>query len=113
MSSDPVTPAEERTMTASRSARQRRAAAQAGDLATVTVDLGVDDALVYKIRCRECEGRPGKPWSTYRAGSENDFMGAMDRWTLHLTGKHPAAQAPCLEFLDQVHARLAERRPGG
>lgn len=97
-------------MTASRSARQRRAAAQAGDLAQVTVDFGADEALVYKIRCRECEGRPGKAWSTYRAGTENDFMGAMDRWTIHLTQKHVGADAPCLEFLDEALRRVQERR---
>lgn len=98
-------------MTASRSARQRRAAKQAGDLAQVTVELGQDDALVYKIRCVQCEGRPGVQWGTYRAGTENDFLGAMDRWTLHLSGKHPDAEAECLEFLDQALARVQERNP--
>lgn len=102
-------------MTASRAARERRAANQAGDLAKVTVEVGKGGALVYKIRCVECEGRPGVAWGTYRSGRENDFMGAMDRWTIHLARKHPGAQAGCLEFLDQAVARLQQRnpRPGG
>lgn len=98
-------------MTASRAARERRAAAQAGDLAKVTVEVGTDNALVYKIRCVDCEGRPGVRWSTYRSGEDNDFMGAMDRWSIHLSTKHPDAQAECLEFLDQAIARLQERNP--
>ncbi|MCW2786948.1 MAG: hypothetical protein JWP74_3465 [Marmoricola sp.] len=98
-------------MTASRAARERRAAVQAGELAKVTVEIGTADALVYKIRCTRCEGRPGVPWSTYRSGEDNDFIGAMDRWTLHLSGKHPEAEAECLGFLDQAIARLQERNP--
>lgn len=97
-------------MTASRAARERRAAVQAGDLATVTVEVGADNALVYKIRCVTCEGRPGVKWGTYRAGEANDFLGAMDRWTLHLSTKHPEARADCLDFLEQAQARLHERR---
>lgn len=100
-------------MTASRAARERRAAAQAGELATVTIEVGKDDALVYKIRCVQCEGRPGVRWSTYRAGTENDFIAAMDRWTIHLSRKHPDANAPCLEFLEQAVERLHERNPRG
>lgn len=98
-------------MTASRAARERRAANQAGELATVTVEVGPDDRLVYKIRCVECEGRPGVRWGTYRSGEDNDFMGAMDRWSIHLSTKHPDSQAECLEFLDQALARLQERNP--
>jgi len=98
-------------MTASRAARERRAAAQAGDLAKVTVEVGKDSALVYKVRCVQCEGRPGVAWGTYRSGEDNDFLGAMDRWTIHLSTKHPEAQAECLEFLDQAIARLQERNP--
>lgn len=98
-------------MTASRAARERRAAKQAGELASVTVELTSGDALLYKIRCVQCEGRPGVRWSTYRSGAENDFIGAMDRWTLHLSGKHPDARAECLEFLDQAVARRQERNP--
>lgn len=100
-------------MTASRAARERRAAAQAGDLAKVTVEVGQDDALVYKIRCTVCEGRPGVAWGTYRAGEENDFMGAMDRWSIHLSRRHPDAEAECLAFLDQALARVQERNPRG
>lgn len=98
-------------MTASRAARERRATRQAGELARVAVDVGADDALVYKIRCLECEGRPGVRWSTYRSGQDNDFIGAMDRWTIHLSSKHPEAVAECLEFLDQALARMQERNP--
>lgn len=98
-------------MTASRSARERRAAGQAGELAQVTVEVGPDDALVYKIRCGRCEGRPGGRWSTYRSGDDNGYIGAMDRWILHLVGKHPDAEADCLEFLDQATARVQERNP--
>lgn len=103
-------------MTASRAARERRAQSQAGELAKVTVEVGAADALVYKIRCTRCEGRPGVAWSTYRkgrTGQDNDFMGAMDRWTLHLERSHPGSTAPCLEFLDQAVARLQERNPRG
>jgi hypothetical protein len=98
-------------VTASRAARERRAAAQAGELATVNIELAADDALIYKIRCVRCEGRPGVRWGTYRAGDDNSFIGALDRWTLHLSGKHPEARADCLEFLDQAIARLQERNP--
>ncbi|MCX6395268.1 MAG: hypothetical protein NTV23_02155 [Propionibacteriales bacterium] len=98
-------------MTASRAARERRAQGQAGELAKVSVEVGPDDGLVYKIRCRRCEGRPGVPWATYRKGAENDFLAAMDRWTIHLSQKHLDATADCLEFLDQAVARLHERNP--
>jgi hypothetical protein len=98
-------------MTASRAARERRAASQAGELATVTVEVATATTFTYKIRCVECEGRPGVRWSTYRAGGDNGFLGAMDRWTLHLARKHPDARAECLEFLDQAVARMQERNP--
>lgn len=98
-------------MTASRAARERRAQQQAGALAKVTIEVNNADAFVYKVRCTRCEGRPGVPWSTYRAGGDNDFMGAMDRWTIHLSGKHPDESADCLEFLDQALTRLQERNP--
>lgn len=98
-------------MTASRAARERRAAAQAGPLGTVTVDTSSTGAFLYKVRCVECEGRPGVPWSTYRAGQDNDFLASMDRWAIHLSSKHPGAQAECLEFLDKAIERLQERNP--
>ena len=37
-------------------------------------------------------------------------MAAMDRWILHLTSKHPDAEAPCLTYLAEARARLEERR---
>jgi hypothetical protein len=100
-------------MTASRSARGRRAAAQAGPLARVSVEVGADDQLVYKIACTACTVRGGKAWSAYRPGADNDYLAAMDRWTFHLVEKHPGAEAPCLAYLGEAQQRLHERREGG
>lgn len=100
-------------MTASRSARGRRAAAQAGPLSRVSVEVGSDDQLVYKITCSVCTGRHDKPWSAYRPGEDNGYMAAMDRWTFHLVEKHPGEEAPCLSFLEEAQQRLQERRDGG
>ena len=101
-------------MPASRSARQRKANAEAGDLAVVRIDLSPDDSFAYKISCTECEvPRPGtgvRAWSTRRSGEDNGYMAAMDRWILHLTAQHSDAQAPCLAYLPQARARLEERR---
>ena len=98
-------------MTASRSARERKAAAEAGPLARVKIDLGADRQFVYKISCSECVVRGSSHWSAYRPGGDNGFMAAMDRWTFHLHEKHPGAQAPCLAFLPAAQQRLHERRP--
>ncbi|MBC9732531.1 hypothetical protein [Nocardioides marmotae] len=100
-------------MTASRSARGRRAAVQAGPLARVTVDVDTEDQLVYKISCTSCTVRGGKPWSAYRPGADNGYLAAMDRWSFHLVERHPGEQAPCLEFLGEAQQRLHERREGG
>ncbi|MDN4160947.1 hypothetical protein [Nocardioides abyssi] len=100
-------------MTASRSARGRRAAAQAGPLARVAVEVGADEQLVYKISCSACTARGGKPWSAYRPGADNGYLAAMDRWTFHLVEKHPGEDAPCLAFLAEAQQRLHERREGG
>lgn len=101
-------------MPASRSARQRKASAEAGALAVVRIDLGADDSFVYKVACTQCEvARPGKgarAWSTHRPGEDNGYMAAMDRWILHLTAKHPDAEAPCLQYLPEAQVRLQERR---
>ena len=97
-------------MTASRSARERKAAAEAGPLATVRIDVDASDRFVYKISCVECVVRGARAWSAYRPGEDNGFMAAMDRWTFHLTEKHPAAEAPCLAFLPAAQQRLQERR---
>jgi hypothetical protein len=97
-------------MTASRSARARKAAAEAGPLARVRIDVDRHDQLVYKISCSECVARGDRPWSAYRAGGDNGFMAAMDRWTFHLTDRHPGAEAPCLAFLPAAQQRLQERR---
>jgi hypothetical protein len=97
-------------MTASRSARERRAASDAGPLAKVKVDLDEANRLVYKISCSECVVREDRSWSVYRPGGDNDFMAAMDRWVFHLNEKHPGADAPCMAFLSAAQQRLHQRR---
>jgi hypothetical protein len=97
-------------MTASRSAREKKAAAEAGPLARVRIDVGAQDQLVYKISCSECVVRGKSAWSAYRPGADNGYMAAMDRWTFHLREKHPDAEAPCLAYLAAAEQRLQERR---
>lgn len=97
-------------MTASRSARERKAASEAGPLAKVRIDLDADQQFVYKISCTECAVKGDRSWSAYRAGDDNGFMAAMDRWTFHLVEKHPAADAPCLAYRAAAEQRLHERR---
>ena len=97
-------------MTASRSARERKAASEAGPLARVRIDLDGDRRLVYKISCTACVVRGRLAWSAYRPGGDNGFMGAMDRWVFHLTEKHPGTDAPCLAYLAAAQQRLHERR---
>ena len=97
-------------MPASRSARVRKAAAEAGPLATVRIDLDQDDQFVYKVSCTECVAKGHRKWSAYRPGGDNGFMAAMDRWIFHLTEKHPGAEAPCLAYLPEAQQRLHERR---
>ena len=41
-------------MVASRSARERKAAAQGGPLARVKIDLDAEQQFVYKISCSSC-----------------------------------------------------------
>lgn len=97
-------------MTASRSARERKAAAEAGPLARVKIDVGADQQFVYKISCSECLAKGHRSWSTYRPGNDNGFLAAMDRWVFHLTEKHRGADAPCLAYLPAAQQRLHERR---
>ena len=97
-------------MTASRSARERKAAAEAGPLARVKIDLDAHQRFSYTIRCSECVVRDDRSWSTYRPGTDNGFMAAMDRWVFHLDEKHPGTDAPCLAFLPDAQQRLHERR---
>jgi hypothetical protein len=103
-------------MVASRAARERKASAEAGPLATVRIDVGDRGAFVYKVACTACTTRSGqdnkaeRPWSTYRQGADNGFMAAMDRWTFHLHEQHPGADAPCLAYLPEAQQRLHERR---
>ena len=97
-------------MTASRSAREKKAASEAGPLARVKIDLDGQQQFLYKISCSECVAKGRRPWSAYRPGGDNGFMAAMDRWIFHLTEKHPGVAAPCLAFLPEAQQRLHERR---
>jgi hypothetical protein len=97
-------------MTASRSARERKAAAEAGPLARVKIDLDARHQFVYKISCTTCAGRGHVRWSAYRPGGDNGFMAAMDRWIFHLNEKHPGTDAPCLAYLADAQQRLQARR---
>jgi hypothetical protein len=97
-------------LTASRSARERKAAAEAGPLAKVKIDLDADKQFVYKISCSECVVRGRRNWSAYRPGGDNGFIAAMDRWIFHLNEKHPGADAPCLAYLPAAQQRLHQRR---
>ena len=97
-------------MVASRSARERKAAAEAGPLATVKIEVGADKQFVYKISCSACVVRGHRSWSAYRPGGDNGYMAAMDRWIFHLAEKHPGAEAPCMAFLPAAQRRLHERR---
>lgn len=99
-------------MTASRSAREKKAAVEAGSLARVKIDLDDGKQFVYKISCAECQVKGRRNWSAYRPGGDNGFMAAMDRWTFHLTEKHPGTEAPCLAYLPAAQQRLHERREG-
>ena len=97
-------------MTASRSAREKKAATEAGSLARVKIDVGRDDEFVYKISCTQCLAKGHRNWSAYRPGADNGFMAAMDRWIFHLHEKHPDNDAPCLAFLPAAQQRLHTRR---
>lgn len=97
-------------MVASRSARERKAAADAGPLAKVKIDLGADKQFVYKIGCATCVTKGSSRWSTYRAGADNSYIAAIDRWIFHLDEKHPGAEAPCLTYLPEAQGRLHARR---
>ncbi|WP_139981644.1 hypothetical protein [Nocardioides litoris] len=97
-------------MTASRAARRRRAETEAGPLATVRLDVGADDQLVWKIACVECTAKGDRAWSAYRPGGDNGYLAAMDRWTFHLHEQHRGTEAPCLAYLGAAQQRLHERR---
>ena len=99
-------------MVASRSARERKAAAQAGPLARVKIDLDGEQQFLYRISCTSCVARGDRAWSTHRPGADNGFMAAMDRWIFHLLEKHPGDDAPCLAFRAEAEQRLHERREG-
>ena len=100
-------------MVASRSARERKAAGEAGPLARVKIDVDRTRTFVYKISCTTCTAKADKPWSAYRPGGDNGYLAAMDRWTFHLVEKHPGTEAPCLTYLADAQQRLHERREAG
>ena len=100
-------------MVASRSARERKAAAEAGPLATVKIDVDGDNQFAYRIGCTTCVAKEHRKWSTLRKGDDNGYMAAMDRWIFHLTEKHPGAEAPCLAYLEAAQQRLHEHRASG
>lgn len=100
-------------MVASRSARERKAAAEAGPLAKVGIVLDADQQFAYRISCTECTVKGAKgttAWSAYRPGRDNGYMAAMDRWIFHLHEQHRDAEAPCLAYLPAAQQRLHERR---
>ncbi|MGD9958261.1 hypothetical protein [Nocardioides sp.] len=97
-------------MTASRSAREKKAATEAGPLARVKIELDATNRFVYKISCTSCVVRDRLRWSAYRPGADNGYLAAMDRWTFHLTEKHPDTDAPCLAYLAAAQERLQQRR---
>ncbi len=97
-------------MTASRAARERRAAAEAGPLAAVAIAHGSGQQLVYKVSCTVCVVRERLRWSAYRPGEDNGYLAVMDRWVLHLVERHPGADAPCLAYRAEAEQRLQERR---
>lgn len=97
-------------MTASRSARERKAASEAGSLARVKIDVDAHQQFVYKISCSQCIVRDQVHWSAYRPGGDNGYLAAMDRWTFHVREKHPGADAPCMAYLAAAEQRLHEQR---
>ncbi|TCJ23430.1 hypothetical protein [Nocardioides jejuensis] len=99
-------------MVASKAARERKAASEAGTLARVRITLDAAQQFVYTISCTACSARDDRPWSTYRPGSDNGYMAAMDRWIFHLHENHRDTEAPCLAYLGAAQQRLHERREG-
>lgn len=97
-------------MVASRSARERKAAAEGGPLSRVKIDVGEQQQFVYKISCSTCVAKGHRKWSAYRPGGDNGYLAAMDRWIFHLVEKHPDQEAPCLAYLAEAQQRLHERR---
>ena len=114
-------------MVASKSARERKAAVEAGPLASVRIDLDAQGGFAYKISCTVCTtpvpgkgkakataaARSERPWSAYRPGADNGYLVVMDRWAFHLHEQHAdtdATEAPCLAYLTEAQQRLHQRR---
>ena len=98
-------------MVASRSARERKAAAQAGPLARVKIDLDGEQQFLYRISCTSCLARGDRAWSTHRSGADNGFMAAMDRWIFHLVEKHPGEAARDAEPVGEAGADTGDDPP--
>ena len=81
-------------VTASRTARKKKAAAEAGPLARVKIDLGAHDTFVYKVSCTTCVVRGTRSWSAYRPGGDNGYIAAMDRWVLTCTSSTRGPRRP-------------------
>ncbi len=101
-------------MVASKAARERKAAVEAGELARVKIDLDAQGGFAYKIACTACTATGGptsnRAWSTYRSGGDNGYLAATDRWIFHLHEQHAGVSAPCLAYLPEAQQRLHERR---
>lgn len=97
-------------MVASKAARERKAATEAGPLASVKIDLDAQGGFAYKISCTSCTGKGERAWSAYRPGADNGYLAAMDRWTFHLHEQHRDSDAPCLAYLPAAQQRVHERR---
>ena len=97
-------------MVASRAARERKAATEAGPLALVKIDLDAQGGFAYKISCTSCTAKGERAWSAYRPGADNGYLAAMDRWTFHLHEQHRDSDAPCLAYLPAAQQRVHERR---
>ena len=100
-------------MVASRSARERKAAAQGGPLARVKIDLDGEQQFVYKISCATCraQGPPGVVDVPRRGATTASWP----RWTAGPSTSSrstPTSEAPCLAFLAEAQQRLHERREG-
>ena len=99
-----------RAVTASRAARERKAAAEAGPLARVRIDLDAQQQFVYKISCTVCVARGDRPWSAYRPRRGQRLHGGDGPLDLPPHREAPGGEAPCLAYLGAARERLHARR---
>ena len=93
-------------MTASRSARERKAASEAGPLAKVKIDLDADRRFVYKISCSECVVRGGRNWEPMqREPNEGCPTGG---GVTHLRAARLLAAGACAETSASMSTRLQQ-----